>query len=305
MIETNLSVIICTHNPRTDYLQRVLGALKTQTLPKERWELLLIDNASEKILASEIDLKWHPNSRHIREEQLGLTVARLRGIKESAAETLVFVDDDNVLDRDYLEIVLQISKDYPFIGAWGGQIRPDFEIEPPSWTRPYWPILAVREFDRDKWSNLLHQHETTPCGAGLCIRKPVGEYYAKLLASRVGQVQLDRKGEELTSCGDSDLAFTACDMGLGTGQFQALKMTHLIPAVRVQVDYLEKLAEGIRYSDAILNSLRGRSPKKDSWRRKLYLKYYRWTLSSEQKRIFDAAERGLHRALQELDPRSS
>ena len=37
-----LSVIICTHNPRSDYLRRVLKALSEQTLLKERWEMLLI-----------------------------------------------------------------------------------------------------------------------------------------------------------------------------------------------------------------------------------------------------------------------
>ena len=94
---SSLSVIICTHNPRSDYLSRVLQALDSQSLSKESWELLLIDNASEKILSTEIDLSWHPNSRHIREEQLGLTPARLRGIKESVGEILIFVDDDNVL----------------------------------------------------------------------------------------------------------------------------------------------------------------------------------------------------------------
>jgi hypothetical protein len=36
-----VSVIICTHNPRMDYLARALAALKEQTLPKELWELLL------------------------------------------------------------------------------------------------------------------------------------------------------------------------------------------------------------------------------------------------------------------------
>ena len=40
----DFSVIICTHNPRSDYLRRVLDALKAQTLLREQWELLLIDN---------------------------------------------------------------------------------------------------------------------------------------------------------------------------------------------------------------------------------------------------------------------
>ncbi len=118
-----ISIIICTHNPRRDYLERVIEALKSQTLPINQWELLLIDNASNQPLSSEIDLGWHYNSRHIREEQLGLTPARLRGIQEAEAETLVFVDDDNVLDSDYLEMALKVSEAWPIIGAWGGQLR--------------------------------------------------------------------------------------------------------------------------------------------------------------------------------------
>jgi len=295
-----ISVVICTHNPRHNYIDKVLRSLQAQTLPLEKWELLLVDNASEQLLSSKIDLGWHPQSRCVREEELGLTPARLRGIKEAVGQTLVFVDDDNILDSDYLEIALQISKDYPFIGAWGGQIRPDFEIEPPEWTKPYWGLLAIREFNQDKWSNLLHQHDTTPCGAGLCIRKFVAEKYAESVCTQSERIKLDRKGKQLTSCGDSDLAFTACDMGLGTGQFTALKMTHLIPAFRVQLDYLERLAEGMTYSQIILDVFRGKLPTKISWRGKLFQYYVRWRLTPNQRRLYDASLRGLNMALREL-----
>ena len=43
----DISVIVCTHNPRPDYLRRVLDALYAQTLPKTDWELILIDNAND------------------------------------------------------------------------------------------------------------------------------------------------------------------------------------------------------------------------------------------------------------------
>jgi glycosyltransferase involved in cell wall biosynthesis len=36
------TIIICTHNPRRDYLQRTLESLKAQTLSRDRWEFLLI-----------------------------------------------------------------------------------------------------------------------------------------------------------------------------------------------------------------------------------------------------------------------
>jgi glycosyltransferase involved in cell wall biosynthesis len=295
-----ISIIICTHNPRRDYLDKVLEALRCQTLSTGQWELLLIDNASNQPLSEEIDLSWHPQARHIREEQLGLTPARLRGIQEAVTETLVFVDDDNVLDSDYLEVVLQISKDWPAIGAWGGQIRPDFEEPPSEWTKPFWSMLAIREFDRDKWSNLLNQNETTPCGAGLCVRKVVARKYVDLVRDQPKRAGMDRKGKLLISCGDSDLAFTAHDIGLGTGQFTSLKLTHLIPASRLQEDYLLRLVEGMSYSWTILDSFRGKLPPKLSWQDKLLQHYHRLRVNPRQRRFYNASQRGLALALKEI-----
>ena len=110
-----ISVIICSHNPRPEYLRRTLEALKAQTLPTKDWELLLVDNASKEPLAGRFDLSWHPNARHVRENELGLTTARLRGIREAHSDLLVFVDDDNVLrtiqylDRSVLMPYSQIA----------------------------------------------------------------------------------------------------------------------------------------------------------------------------------------------------
>lgn len=281
----SVSVIVCTHNPRRDYINKVLKNLKIQTLPLERWELLLVDNASDHLLSSEIDLSWHISSRYIREEELGLTSARIRGIKESTAETLVFVDDDNVLDSTYLEETLRISKDYPFIGAWGGQILPEFEAPPPDWLKPYEGYLGLREFNKDKWSNLLHQHETTPCGAGLCVRKVVADRYVEMLINNPQRQALDRKGKELSSCGDTDLAFTSCDIGLGTGLFKNLKLTHLIPASRFEKKYFMRLVEGITYSHTILDSIRGHQPSPLSWKQKV-AEYCNYLFMNPRDKVF-------------------
>lgn len=301
-MQTLISVIICTHNPKHHYMQKVLNALKAQTLPTNCWELLLVDNASEQILASSIDLSWHDNSRHIRENTLGLTPARLRGIKEAQADLLVFVDDDNVIATDYLEVTLQISRDFPFIGAWGGQIFPEFEVSPPSWTKPYWSYLAIRQFDRDRWSNLLHQHDTTPCGAGLCVRKTVAEKYAYLVSNDPMRLGLDRKGNLLTSCGDSDLAFTACDTGLGTGQFTTLKLTHLMPAARLEESYLLRLVENMVYSQTLLNSLRGKLPDEPSGYLPTKLKevYRSLKMNPRERRFYNAQKRGSALAIQQI-----
>lgn len=139
----SVSVIICAHNPKPDYLQRALEALKAQTLPRSEWELLLIDNASKEPLASAWDLSWHPRGRHVREDQLGLTAARLCGIKDSTGELLVFVDDDNVLNPDYLSNALEISLSKTCVGAFGGNVVGEFEAAPPSWVNIMFSVFAV------------------------------------------------------------------------------------------------------------------------------------------------------------------
>src|SRR5690349_9705551 len=118
--EPAVTVIICTHNPRPDYLGRCLAALEAQTLYPDKWELILIDNASVPDRAPRPDLSWHPHTRLIHEGNLGLTPARLRGIREAKGSLLVFVDDDNVLNADYLEMALHIAEEKTFLGAWSG-----------------------------------------------------------------------------------------------------------------------------------------------------------------------------------------
>ena len=111
-----LAAVICAHNPRRDYFSRVLNALRDQTLPKNQWELIIVDNASKVPLASDWDISWHPNGRQVVESELGLAAARRRGMRETACELIVFIDDDNVLNSDYLSEALQIKREWPLLG---------------------------------------------------------------------------------------------------------------------------------------------------------------------------------------------
>src|SRR6516165_192088 len=150
-----LSIIICTHNPRQDYLSRTLEALRAQTLPMAEWELLVVDNASHSPVAASSSLTWHPNARHVREEVLGLTPARLRGIQEAQGEVLVFVDDDSLLGSSYLEVALHVAESRPELGCWGaGLIQAEYEKPPPEWLAAYDDALAIRRLDRDMWANI-------------------------------------------------------------------------------------------------------------------------------------------------------
>lgn len=251
-----VSVIICSHNPRQSYLRRVLDALQEQTLSTDRWELILIDNASNEPLAPTWDVSWHVNARHVREDELGLTPARLRGIEESVGELLVFVDDDNVLAEDYLSAAVDLSAHHLHIGAFGGSIKGEFEVPPPEGLLPYIAGLAVFEIERDYWSNMLGWCEAVPYGAGLCVRRNVALDYLRKVKANPKRKGLDRCGSGLAAGGDSDLAWCAVDLGMGTGRFCRLKMTHLIPKDRLTPEYITRLYAGSEASGILLESFR-------------------------------------------------
>ena len=296
----NVSVLICTYNPRADYFGRCLESVHAQSLSRDGWELVVIDNRSDELLAPRIDLSWHPAARVVREDMLGLTPARLRGIREAAGQLLIFVDDDNVLDADYLEAALRVAEEKPFLGSWSGQCRPQFEVPPPEWTRRYWGNLVIREFDKDVWSNLPRLPDTMPCGAGLCVRRSVADHYLRLHEQRERAFQLDRMGDSLLSGGDNDLAACACDIGLGVGLISALKLTHLIPPQRLTDDYLARLSEGIQFSSTLLDAKWGKAaPARSASGRLLdFLRTLR--LKPPHRQILRAAYRGRDRAAKML-----
>uniref|UniRef100_B8HLJ7 Glycosyl transferase family 2 n=1 Tax=Cyanothece sp. (strain PCC 7425 / ATCC 29141) TaxID=395961 RepID=B8HLJ7_CYAP4 len=305
-MEPLISVIICTHNPRPQYLSRVFAALRGQTLNAEQWELLVIDNLCDRPLSAELDLSWHPQAFCLRENRLGLTPARVRGIREAGGDLLIFVDDDNVLDPDYLEVALSIGQEWPKLGAWGGQIRPEFEQPPPDWTKPYWGMLCIRELQQDRWSNFFHQYESTPVGAGLCIRRWIAQKYTQRVQEQSQHELLDRKGQQLSSAGDTDLTYTVYDLGLGTGAFASLKMTHLIPSQRLEESYLLKLREGLAYSVILLDYLRGQlaTGQPSPWQQLKKL-YRRLHMTERERRFDDAVQRGEKKAFQLIKEISS
>jgi glycosyltransferase involved in cell wall biosynthesis len=299
-LPTPVSVVLCTYNPRADYISRTLAALRAQSLPQADWELLVIDNKSDDPLEPRLDLAWHANARVIREDKLGLTPARLRGIREAKGDLLIFVDDDNVLDADFLETALAVGRNKPHLGAWSGQTRGGFEGPPPEWTRRYWGNLAIREFDEEVWSNLPRLGQTMPCGAGLCIRREAAQHYLDLNESGARNFQFDRTGDSLISGGDNDLAACACDIGLGVGLIPTLGLTHLMGPGRLTADYLARLADGIYFSSVILAYQRNDRDELASYRVKPHHWIRAWLNPRPHRDIQLGVLRGRQKALRFL-----
>jgi hypothetical protein len=115
--------------------------------------------------------------------------------------------------------------------------------------------LAIRRLDRDLWANIPALNHSLPFGVGMCLRRTVAVQYASLCQGDSVRRSLDRSGESLASCGDTDIAMLACALGMGTASFKALKIIHLIPERRTTRQYMSRLVAGKAESQVVLSSL--------------------------------------------------
>lgn len=244
-----ISVIIPTHNPNYDRLQKTLIGLRNQTLAQESWELIVIDNLTpDPTYIPKFDFSWHSYTKILREERLGLTRARIAGIKASRGNYLVFVDDDNVLDANYLINVIGIFQNHPYLGAIGGKSLPEFEVEPEPWIQDFWLCLALRDLGEevqiyafDEIKNEKQHPLFAPIGAGMALQHKAAQFYVDSIAENTNRLSLDRTGKSLQSGGDCDINLTLLEAGWAVGYFPQLQLTHLISANRLTKDYLARL----------------------------------------------------------------
>jgi glycosyltransferase involved in cell wall biosynthesis len=284
-----ITVAIPTHNPNRARLKRVFNALEAQTLPRQDWAVLLIDNAS-KMLVETIDCGF--NLRVVREERLGLTWARLRAMEEAQSSLLIFVDDDNILAPSYLEQACDIADTHAAIGAFGGKSLPEWEggATPPPWLKEFEQNLALRDLGEREMVQEWREGEgypfAAPIGAGMVLRKEAVEGWVAALAR--GIAVSDRAGAALTSGGDNDLVMHCARSGYQVGYFPQLKLTHIIPESRLTLDYHARLNRGIAKSWVQVLAIHGICPWRPvaSWTvpargLRAYLRHRAWAGPSE------------------------
>lgn len=242
-----ISVVLPTHNPDPARLPRVLDSLARQTLNPEYWELVLVDNASVSPVTLNAPL-LQAKIRHqvVVESHPGLTFARLRGLSESRAPLCVFVDDDNVLAPDYLENACTLMESNPSLGALGGRSIPEFERQPEPWMGEFHGLLALRDLgDKPLLASWNHEYpECAPIGAGMVLRREAARAWLESSPSHL----TDRRGKELSSGGDNDIVLCLLKAGWKVAYEPSLVLTHLIPANRLEPDYLARLNHGIQKS---------------------------------------------------------
>jgi len=136
-----VSVIVCTYN-RSDLLKGCLESLVQQTLSREQFEILVIDNAStdgtRELVASFTHIE---NIRYVFEGKPGLSHARNRGMREAKGRYLAYIDDDARAAPDWLEVAERlIHTVQPRIDCLGGPYHPFYTSNKPDWFKDEYEI---------------------------------------------------------------------------------------------------------------------------------------------------------------------
>ncbi|MGO4876826.1 glycosyltransferase [Pedobacter psychrotolerans] len=237
-----ISVIISTFNPNLDHLNKTLLGLKQQTFPIQDWELIIVDNNSDKPFSYLIDISWNENNKIIKEPKIGLTNARLRGFSESKGDLIIMVDDDNILRINYLNNVYDTFKKDTQLGAIGGKSLPLFNCKPPIWIKNFYTCLALRDLGEkvivEKWKH--YYPDCAPIGAGMAVRKSALKNYINKVNSGKSLIT-DRKGTSLSSGGDNDIVLEVLKDGWKVAYIPSLYLDHIIPKERISKEYLGRL----------------------------------------------------------------
>ncbi len=238
-----VSIVICCYNSAQRLPVTLAHLAAQQVKEKLLWEVIVVDNASTDT-TSQVALElWPPDApaslRVICEPELGLSHARYRGLAEAKYEIVSFVDDDNWVCPEWVQLVAEIMSDNPDVGACGGVSEAVCEIEPPEWFEEYRASFAVG--DQGEEAGDVTFTRGYLWGAGLTIRKAV---WLHLVNNGFRLVNEDRKGTSLSSGGDGELCFAMRLAGWRLWYEPRLRLYHFLPASRLQWSYLRRLHRG-------------------------------------------------------------
>ena len=156
-------------------IEQAINSLIDQTLSKNKFEILVIDNASTdhtKEIVSSLQTT-NSNLRYIYEDRLGLSNARNRGISEAKAELVAFLDDDARACPEWLALYLEAFESIePGISAAGGKINLEYEVTPPRWLSNSTMKRCLSYIDYSNEARLLDFAKLEyPFGANMVFRK--------------------------------------------------------------------------------------------------------------------------------------
>ncbi len=134
-VRVRVSAVICTRG-RRPYLERAFESLVQQSEAPDRYEIIVVDNASRDDTRAWLE-RADPagvTMKRLHEPVPGLSRARNHALGHSAGELVAFLDDDAVAASDWIARVQEaFASGGPAVAALAGAVQPIWEGERPTW----------------------------------------------------------------------------------------------------------------------------------------------------------------------------
>ena len=242
-----LSIVVCTYN-HAARLTETLRCLNAQDASPTEFEVVVVNNnctdhTSAVVAAAAV--------REVHELRAGHVHARVRGVRESRAEWIAFVDDDNFLAPDWIRLALRFIDSHADCGVFGGRVEIAWEMPPLAAVarRAY----AFAETDLADTPTVLRGDDRWRLrGAGLVCRRQ-----ALLRAGWLDwQMNVGRIERGTLAGDDTELVMRISREGYQVGYEPACRLRHWIGAERLGIGYLRALHRGFALADPLLLGLR-------------------------------------------------
>ncbi|MBR8837852.1 MAG: hormogonium polysaccharide biosynthesis glycosyltransferase HpsE [Stigonema ocellatum SAG 48.90 = DSM 106950] len=208
------------------------------------WEIIVVDNNSTDgtvKLIQEYQANWCDDVplRYCFEAEQGTAFARQHAIQEARGELVGFLDDDNLPAPNWIIEAYKFAQAHPQAGAFASQIHGAFEVEPPENLKPILFYLAITERGEQP-------HIYTPCkngfppSAGLVVRRNAWKDHLPPRLFLIGRIGSSMLGSE-----DAEALSYIYKAGWEIWYNPAMEVDHIIPAWRLERNYLISLMRGI------------------------------------------------------------
>lgn len=241
-----ISAIICTRN-RQHLAEKAVESLLEQTLDREQYEILVVDNHStddtKKIMKKMA--RNHANLTYVFESTLGIAAARNKGWPLAKGRYIAWLDDDAVASPNWLEMIVKRFESLDeTVGDVGGKIDPIWEVPPPTWLTPG----MKRSLTILDWSDTPHvlKNNEWLAAANIAHRKSV--------IRKLGgfNPRLGRKGDVLLCSLENYIAMQMKNIGLKSFYDPEIHVRHFIPKERLKKEWFYKRSFWQGVSEAII-----------------------------------------------------
>ncbi|MFD2247976.1 glycosyltransferase [Pontibacter ruber] len=245
-----ISVIVCTYNGASLLPPTIRHIAQQQVRPEINWEFIVVDNASTDNTAKVAQAEWDKYKNPVSfsllyQPKQGLSYARELALEKSKYEFVLFCDDDNWLNPDYINIAYDLMLQQPLIGVLGGYGSLVFESPPPKWAEG---LTSFASGPQGKSSGKVKHNYVY--GAGFILRKAA---YNSIAKAGFRPMLTDRIANCLSAGGDYELCYAIALAGYDIWYEEKLRFKHFMPEKRITWEYCVRLyKEGAQSLDVLI-----------------------------------------------------